>query len=83
MPCCSPLVNEPDAQGQNNIYLQAARALLDSLREIVAEKVLEMLPKIDELLKTHSKLTNELRFLLDVRDYEISTLRDLVAVESF
>lgn len=64
------------------MYLQSARALLDFLREIAVEKVSEMLPGIDELPKTR-KLTNELRFLLDVKDYEMSTLRDLVTVESF
>lgn len=41
-----------------------------------------MLSRIDELSKT-CKLANDLQFLLDVRDCDMSTLRDLVAVESF
>lgn len=41
-----------------------------------------MLSGIDELPKTR-KLTNKLHFLLDVMECEMSTLYDLVAIESF
>lgn len=40
------------------------------------------MPSIDELPKMR-KLANKLQFLLDMRDCELSILRDLVAVCSF
>lgn len=64
------------------MYIQSARALLDSMREMKAEKESDLLTEIDELPKTQ-KLTIELQFLLDIRDCELSTLCDLVTIESF